>query len=76
MKVGKIARQGLFAVATTFSLGFGAREALATPRAEARPMACTALWAAKCNELCQNKGWDYGVCDSATGQCLCRNEPL
>jgi hypothetical protein len=76
MNGSKLLRQGLFAVATTLSLGFGAMEALAAPREAGISAACTALWAAKCNDLCQNKGFDYGVCDSVTGQCLCRNEPL
>jgi hypothetical protein len=71
MKVGKIARQGLFAAATTFALGFGAMEALAAPGAAAAPAACTAIWAAKCNDICQGKGYDYGICDGATGACVC-----
>ena len=71
MKVGKIARQGLFAAATTFALGFGAREALAAPGAKAAPAAyCTATWAAKCNQICTDRGYDYGVCQEP-GSCVC-----
>lgn len=77
MKGTTILRQGLFAAATTLALGFGAMEAMAAPGARAgTAAACTATWAAKCNQICQDKGYDYGICDSATGQCLCRNEPL
>jgi hypothetical protein len=71
MRHFKIARQGLFAAVTTLALGFGAREALAAPQAEATAAACTATWAAKCNDICMGKGYDYGTCDSATGQCRC-----
>lgn len=71
MKVGKIARQGLFAVATTFALGFGAMEALAAPGAQAGTAAyCTATWAAKCNQICTDRGYDYGVCQEP-GSCVC-----
>lgn len=67
----KIARQGLFAVATTFALGFGAIEALAEPAAGTGKAAyCTATWAAKCNDICQGKGYDYGVCQEP-GACVC-----
>jgi hypothetical protein len=72
----KFLRQGLFAAVTTLALGFGAREALAAPAQKDGAAACTATWAAKCNDLCQAKGWDYGVCDSATGACVCGNYPL
>lgn len=71
MKGSKIARQGLFAAVTTLALGFGAREALASPGAQSAPAACTATWAAKCNDICIGKGYDYGTCDSATGACKC-----
>jgi hypothetical protein len=76
MKRIKILRHGLFAAATTLALGFGARQALAAPGATAGAAACTAIWAAKCNDICQGKGYDYGVCDSATGACVCQNYPL
>lgn len=75
MTVGKIARQGLFAGATALALGFGAREALATPRSAAAGAYCTASWAAKCNDICIGKGYDYGVCQEP-GSCLCVREPL
>jgi hypothetical protein len=76
MKRNMIARQGLFAAVMALALGFGAMEALAEPGAARGAAACTAQWAAKCNDICASKGYDYGVCDSATGACLCRNYPL
>jgi hypothetical protein len=76
MKGGTIARQGLFAMATTFTLGFGAREALAAPGAQAEAGAyCTATWAAKCNQICTDRGYDYGVCQEP-GSCVCGFYPL
>ena len=76
MKRIKILRHGLFAAATTLALGFGARQALAAPGATGDAAACTATWAAKCNDICVGKGYDYGTCDSQTGACLCWREPL
>lgn len=77
MTGSKIVRQGLFAAATALAMGFGAREALAAPAAEASVRAaCTATWAAKCNDICVGKGYDYGTCDSQTGACLCWRDPL
>lgn len=77
MNGSKLLRQGLFAAATTLALGFGAREALATPGAAsgASGAYCTALWAAKCNDICVNKGYDYGVCQEP-GACVCGRYPL
>lgn len=75
MQTSKIARQGLFAVATTFALGFGAMEALAEPAARESAAYCTATWAAKCNDICQGKGFDYGVCQEP-GACVCGNYPV
>jgi hypothetical protein len=64
-------RQGLFAAGTTLALGFGAMEALAAPRAAAPAGAyCTAQWASKCNDICVNQGYDYGVCEEP-GRCVC-----
>lgn len=72
MRNSKILRQGLFAAATTLALGFGTLEALAAPSAERAPAAyCTAQWAAKCNDICVNRSYDYGTCDGETGACLC-----
>lgn len=71
MTRSKLLRQGLFAAMTTMALGFGTMEALAAPSARADAAACTALWAAKCNQICTDQGWDYGVCDGATGRCVC-----
>lgn len=71
-----IARQGLFAALTTLALGFGAREALASPTGQATAGAyCTATWAAKCNDICQGKGYDYGVCQEP-GACVCGFYPV
>ena len=76
MNRGKIARQGLFAAAVTLALGFGARETLAAPGATAGAAAyCTATWAAKCNDICTSKGYDYGVCQEP-GACVCGFYPL
>lgn len=66
----------LFAAAVTLALGFGAKEALATPQHEqGGARYCTAIWAAKCNDICMNKGYDYGVCQEP-GACICGNYPL
>lgn len=71
MKKISILRHGLFAAATTLALGFGAREALAAPEAASGAAAyCTATWAAKCNQICTDKGYDYGVCQEP-GSCVC-----
>lgn len=71
MTRSKILRQGLFAAAATLTLGFGAREALAAPGASNAGAAyCTATWAAKCNDICMGKGYDYGVCVEP-GSCSC-----
>lgn len=72
MNRGKLLRQGLFATVTTLSLGFGAMEALAAPGAESSSgrAYCTATWAAKCNDICQGRGYDYGVCQEP-GSCVC-----
>jgi len=77
MRSSKLLRQGLFAAATTLALGFGAMEALAAPGAQRdAAAACTALWAAKCNDICIDRGYDYGTCDGETGRCLCWRYPL
>jgi hypothetical protein len=76
MTKSKIARQGLFALATTFALGFGAMEALAEPVAKSGTGAyCTAIWASKCNQICTDRGFDYGVCEEP-GRCVCGNYPV
>ena len=69
-------RPGLFAVAPTAALGFGAMEAMAKPTTAGGARAyCTATWAAKCNDICVGKGYDYGVCQEP-GSCVCVREPL
>ena len=76
MMRSKLLRQGLFAAATTLSLGFGAIEAMAAPGTRGGTAAyCTATWASKCNDICQGKGYDYGVCQEP-GACVCGNYPL
>lgn len=75
MNGSKLLRQGLFTAGVTLALGFGAMEALATPGAPSRGAACTATWAAKCNEICLGQGYDYGICDGATGRCVCKFYP-
>lgn len=72
-----ILRTGLIAGAVSLGLGFGVVEALAAPGAPAAAeAACSALWAAKCNQLCIDRGYDSGTCDAATGQCLCWQSPV
>jgi hypothetical protein len=76
MTGSKTVQRGLFAAAMTAALGFGAMEALAAPGAAKTAGAyCTATWAAKCNDICVGKGYDYGVCQEP-GSCVCVREPL
>lgn len=70
MKKISILRRGLFAAVTSLALGFGAREALAAPTTAENAAYCTATWAAKCNDICTGKGFDYGVCQEP-GSCVC-----
>jgi hypothetical protein len=71
-----MSRSKLLFAAATLALGFGSMEALAAPNAEQGGAAyCTATWAAKCNQICTDKGYDYGVCQEP-GACVCGFYPL
>ena len=56
------------ALALTLSLGFGAVQALAAPRAaQAAPSACSN---SSCSWSCVKQGYDGGACN-AEGECVC-----
>ena len=64
--IGGRTRRGLFALAMTAALGFGAAQAFAAPAA-ADARACTN---AECNTWCKRLGNDGGFCAGSFG-CAC-----
>lgn len=67
-------RKGLFPLAVVLSLGFGASQALATPKVEsgsARRL-CAPEQSTACRNDCLARGYDGGLCYSG-GLCQCYN---
>ena len=62
---GRIGRW-LLAVGSAAALGFGASQAMASPREAAEERACNPTG---CNKQCQAQGGISGRCNN--GQCLC-----
>jgi hypothetical protein len=58
----------VYALAVTAALGFGSKEATATP-AENAALACTL---AECGQYCTDQGFDYGKCTQYGCQCYIR----
>jgi hypothetical protein len=75
MNVSTQARNAVFAVATVLSLGFGAAQAFAAPRAAETSMtACTSYDVYYCNQSCKSRGYFGGTCaelSSGTKYCNC-----
>lgn len=62
-------RQVLFGIGVAVSLGFGTTQALAAPKpAGASTLHCNP---AACNRICQEYGYDGGVCLAHNKQCVC-----
>lgn len=62
-------RHALFGFGLVTSLGFGAVQALAAPRvATENARHCNP---AACNQICQDEGFEGGVCLSHNKQCVC-----
>ena len=70
----RMIRKGLFGVATTVALGFGATQALAAPdeAGSAGRRACDPWRQAQCMDWCQSQGYDAGECNPFfVGGCRC-----
>jgi|GEM_PF-2239061 len=58
-------RNAVFSMVTVLSLGFGAAQAFAAPRASAETAmeACTSLDVYRCNQSCKSRGYFAGTCE-------------
>lgn len=67
MNVSTQARNAVFAVATVLSLGFGAAQAFAAPRApeavSASMAECTGTDIYYCGQSCRSRGYFGGTCE-------------
>lgn len=57
-----VLRKAVFSLTVVGALGFGTSQAVAAPRAAAS-MACDTQGDLYCRNLCQEFGYDTGVCD-------------